>query len=188
MRRRARADVVRRRSQVRPERGLVMAGHPGDAVELADVPVRIVQRGDRPGVVEERVVVPPLGPEAELVGDVVLPVAVVVDVDRVERVRVEVEEVRPPRGLLERDVVRDDRDGVRPVRAHERIEVRVVGGRIVRDQGRFAVARGLRRPWARSECDQEPDRPGDECQKRDREAPVAAGCCAHLPPSGRVSP
>ena len=81
------------------------------------VPVRIRQRVDRAGVVEERVRVPRLRREAELVDDVLFAVGRVVDVDRVTDVLAERVEVRAAGRLFERDVVGDDRDRVRLVRA-----------------------------------------------------------------------
>ncbi len=117
VRSRPRPDVARRRRQtvcrsrfgLRPDLG---RDHLRHVVELALVPVRVVERVDRPGVVEERVRVAQLGVEPELVGDVGPRVAVVVDVDRVDDVVAELEEVRPAGRILERDVVRDDRDRV----------------------------------------------------------------------------
>jgi hypothetical protein len=69
----------------------VLAGH---RVELAAVPVRRVEGADRARVVEERVGVADLGGEPELVGDVRVAVAGVVDVDLVEDVVAELVEVR----------------------------------------------------------------------------------------------
>ena len=70
-----------------------------------------------------------------------LAVAVRVDVDLVLRVRRERVVVRAGRGILTRDPVRDDRHGVRLVRAPKRVQVRVVGARILRDQRRLTVTR-----------------------------------------------
>ena len=79
--------------------------------------------------------------EAELV-DLVRPcVAVRVDVDLVLRVRRERVVVRAGRGILTRDPVRDDRHGVRLVRAPKRVQVRVVGARIFSDQRRLTMTR-----------------------------------------------
>jgi hypothetical protein len=72
----------------------VIADH-RDVVELPLVPVGVVEPGDRPGVVEERLLVLQRRPELELVRDVRQRVAVVVDEDRVEDVVAELEEVRP---------------------------------------------------------------------------------------------
>ena len=79
--------------------------------------------------------------EPELVRDVRLAVAVLVDVDVVPRGRAERVVVRPGRGILTRDPVGDDRRHVRLVGRHERVEVRVVRRRILRDQRRLSVAR-----------------------------------------------
>ena len=120
-----------------------------DRVGLLDVQVRVGRRRDLVRVVEERVRVRDGGLEPELVRDVVPCVAVVVDVELVQRRRVEAVVVRPAGRILERDVVREDRDGVRRVGADERIDVRVVDGRVVGDQRRLAVAR---RPGSRRPC------------------------------------
>jgi len=139
------ADVARRNLQaLRQHRRLVVAAlvdDPGDAVVLRPVEVRIVDTGDRAGVVEERVLVPDVGGEPELVADVGLRAAVVGDVDRVQHVIGELVEVRPPVGKLERDEVGDQGDGIRCVGADERVDVGVVGVGILGDLGCFAVGR-----------------------------------------------
>ena len=88
--------------------------------------------------------------EPELVRDVRLAVAVLVDVDVVPGGRAERVVVRARRGILTGDPVGDDRCGVRLVGRHERVEVRVVGCRILRDERRLSVTRrrGRRRPAA----------------------------------------
>jgi hypothetical protein len=63
------------------------------------------------------------------------------------------------RRVLERDVVRDDRDRVRLVRAHERVDIGVVRRGVVRDQRRLTVARRGSRRW--SDCADERG-PGDD--------------------------
>jgi hypothetical protein len=118
---------------------LVRVVDPAHLIELAPVPARTVDAGDRAGVVEERLLAPELGLELEPVLDVRQPVAVVVDVDRVEDVVAELEEVRPARRVLQRDVVGDDRDRVRLVRADERVRVRVVCDRVLADLRRLAM-------------------------------------------------
>ena len=72
-----------------------------------------------------------LGLEAELIREILDRIAVVVDHDLVEDVVVELEEVRAAVGSLERNEVRDERDHVRILRAHERVHVRVVSQRIL---------------------------------------------------------
>ena len=126
----------------------------GHRVGLADVEVGVRQRGDRPGVVQERVAVLDLGREAELVDDVVDGVAVVVDVERVQHVVAEVVEVRPAGRLLERDPVGDQRDGVGLVGADEGVGVGVVGHRVLRDQRGLAVAGRPRRRQGAHDGDQ----------------------------------
>jgi len=60
-------------------------------------------------------------------------------VDCVEDVVAEVEEVRASGGFLQRDVVRDHRDGVGLIRADERVGVGVVGDRVGGDRRGLAV-------------------------------------------------
>ena len=71
VRRRARPIVHRRRRQAGCRAPCAAALGPGHAVGLPDVEVRIVERRDRTGVVEKRVLVLDLGLEPELVDDVV---------------------------------------------------------------------------------------------------------------------
>ena len=111
----------------------------GDGEELLAVEVGAVERADRSGVVEERVGVVDDRLEGEVVGDVGLAVAVVVDVDAVQHVVAELEEVGAARRILERDVVGDDRDGVGPIGADERVGVGAVGDGILGDLGRLTV-------------------------------------------------
>ena len=56
-------------------------------------------------------------------------------------VRIELVEVRAAGGLLERDVVGDDRHLGRVVRADEGVQIGVVGGWIAGDERRLTVAR-----------------------------------------------
>src|SRR5687768_17660540 len=114
---------------------------PRHGVELADVPVRVVERCDRTRVVEERVQVSGFGAEPELEGNVLDRVAVVVHHDLVEHVVVELPEVRTAGWQLQRNEVADEGDLVRVRRADERIDVRVVGKRILTDERRFTMAR-----------------------------------------------
>ena len=105
-----------------------------------------------------------------------------VDVDLVLRVRRERVVVRAGRRILTRDPVGDDRHGVRLVRAPERVQVRVVGARILRDQRRLTVARGG--AGARAGAD---DRSGE---RRDRDCSESGGrqcCLLHFPHSCRWS-
>ena len=90
--------------------------------------------------------------EAELEGDVFLAVAVVVDVDLVERVRVELEVVRAAVRVLQRQVVGDQRDvaGAAGLVAVEHVEVGAVDLGRRRDRRRLAVARRMRRQDARA--------------------------------------
>ena len=138
------ADVGRGHGRVRDQVTAPSAVHPGQGVELAHVPVRVVQALDGPGVVEEGVAVAHLGAEAELEGDVLGVVAVVVHPHGVHHVRVEAVEVGPGVGHLEGDVVGDE--GHRPVvlRAGKHVEVGPVGPRVLGDQGGLAVAGGGR--------------------------------------------
>ena len=190
VRRRARADrdgrgrdvLGERRPRAAADDAAAALVDAGDAVELRPVPVRVRERVDRARVVEERVRVPGLGAEAELVADVLVAVAGVVDLQLVEDVVAEAVEVRAARRLLERDVVREDRDRVRLVRAHERVDVGVVGDRILRDQRRLSVA------GSRAVAGAGPDERrchGGECGGRD-----CCGCqdrSLHLPTPSHVS-
>ena len=93
--------------------------------------------------------------EAELELDVVrVSVAIVVDVELVEDVRVEVPVVRPCARLLARDDVHDHRDLVRVAGlvAPEHEEVRDVRRRIERDERSLAVACRLSRLRPCQEC------------------------------------
>src|SRR5262249_5344242 len=121
---RPRADVVRRRRAAGDDPG-------GRADGLLD-------RVRLHGVAEEEVAGLPA--EAEAVDDLRLPVAGAVDLDVVPGAWRERVVVRPRGRILTGDPVRDDGEGVRLVRAAERVEVRVVGGRILRDQRRLPVA------------------------------------------------
>src|SRR5262249_39002321 len=81
----------------------------------------------------------------ELVAQILFGIAIVVDVDLVQNGVVEGRKVRAARRRLERDVVGDNRDRVRSIRADERIDVRVVGGRVLADEGGLTVAGRARR-------------------------------------------
>jgi hypothetical protein len=59
--------------------------------------------------------------------------------DLVADVVAELEEVRASERRLERDVVRDDRDGSRIVRTHERVRIGVVGDGVLADCRRLAM-------------------------------------------------
>src|SRR5262249_49352461 len=84
--------------------------------------------------------------EREGVGQIRLAVAVPVDLDVVLRGLAERVVVRAGRRVLTGDPVRDDGEGVRLVRAAERVQVGVVRGRVLRDERRLAVARRGARP------------------------------------------
>src|SRR5262245_36351596 len=100
--------------------------------------------------------------ESELIRQVFTAVAVVVDVDLVQNGVVEGREIRPSSRRLERDVIRNHRDGIRTIRTDECIDVRVVCGRILADERGFAVAR-------RSTCHhQKPDKQRDDTCKEKR--------------------
>src|SRR5207248_7820876 len=82
--------------------------HSPDGEGLPFVPVRIDQRRDRAGVVEEGVSVGECRFEAEFERDVSQAVAVVVDVDLVEHVIAKLIEGRATWGDLGRDVICDE--------------------------------------------------------------------------------
>ena len=85
--------------------------------------------------------------EVELEGDVLAAVAVVVDVDLVERVGIQGEVVRTAVRVLQRQVVREERDVARAAGlvAVEHVEVGAVDLRVLGDERRLAVARRVRR-------------------------------------------
>src|SRR5215510_644631 len=119
--------------------------------------------------------------ESELIRQVFTAVAVIVDVDLVQNGVVEGREIRPSSRRLERDVIRNDCDGIRTIRTDECIDVRVVCGRILADERCFAVAR-------RSTCHhQKPDKQRDDTCKEKRLLHVippywsAGGAYMHLP-------
>ena len=70
----------------------------------------------------------------------------------------------PGGGILARDHVGEDRDGVRLVRAAERVQVGEVRRRILRDQRRLTVAGRLAAARAEREC--RGDGRGDEREGR----------------------
>src|SRR5205085_1579871 len=84
--RRARTDVVRRAREVLPQDGLVAAHDSRNGVELAPVPVGIVQAFDWARVVEKRIGIPNLVLKLEGVDDVRPGVTVVVDENLIQDV------------------------------------------------------------------------------------------------------
>ena len=116
----------------------------GQVVGLVHVQVGIVDRRDRTGVVQELARVTGDRRERPRVGEIGHGVAVVVDLDVVASVLGPRVEVRAAVGLLEREPVGDQGNGVGGVGADERIDVGVVGAGIARDQWGFTMARGRR--------------------------------------------
>ena len=142
---RLRPDVVgrdrhARRDLARAAQLAVAVGLAVEVVRLDEVDVRVVDGVDRRRRVQERARVAEALLELPAVGDVLAPVAGVVDLDVVARPRIELAEVRAARRVLERDPVRDDRQAARRVRRRERVEVGVVGRRIGEDRRRLPVA------------------------------------------------
>ncbi len=135
----ARSDAAGRTGEIVRQHGGLATLDLRHRVVLAQVPVGVVQRRDRPGVVEEAARVGERLREAELVGDVRVGRAAIRDVDLVEHVVAEVVEVRSTRWALERNVVRDQCDGIGFVRADKRVDVGVVGGRVAGDLRRLTV-------------------------------------------------
>ena len=131
---RARADVVRRRRSA--------------CDDLRPVPRDPRDRERLRGVAEEERA--GLRAELEPVRHVRARVPVRVDLEVVARVRRERVPVRPCRRILAGDDVGENRDGVRLVRAAERVEIRQVRRRVLRDQRRLAVARS--RTASGAEC------------------------------------
>ncbi len=147
--REARADVVRPDRNVAHENGGLAVLDPcqrvrlagaGDAAERPEARARVLER--------------------EAIGDVRLRVTGVVDLDLVPSVSREAVPVRSRRGLLERDPVRHQRDGVRFVGTDERVEVGDVNRRILRNQGRLPVARRSGRVGTRPACQRERESEG----------------------------
>src|SRR6266446_8462233 len=108
----ARTHVAWWACQVLAKRGLTTMCGAGHRIELRPVPARAVKRRDGACVVEERVRVLDLGLEMKPIRDVGFCVSVVVDVDRVTDVVAELEKVRTAIRAFERNVVRDQGDGV----------------------------------------------------------------------------
>jgi hypothetical protein len=133
------AHVDRRAGQVLGEHSGAAVLDPGHGVELRPVPRGVGDRLDRPGVVEERLLVAHPRPELEAVGDVGTGAALVVDVDLVADVVTELVEVRTAVGLLQRDEVGDQRHRVGSVGTDEGVGVGAVGDRVLGDLGCFAV-------------------------------------------------
>ncbi len=142
-------DVARRAGQVLAEHLRAAPRRPRHGVELPPVEVRVLQGCDLPGVVEEGRRVEHLGGEPEPVRDVGQDRRRVRHVDLVEHVVAELEEVRAARRPLQRDVVRDERDGVGGVGADEGVEVGAVRHRVLGDLGCFAVRGHVSAPLER---------------------------------------
>jgi hypothetical protein len=150
----------RRRRQVGREHLPAVAVVAGHAVALADVEIGIGERSDRARVVEKRLLVLDRRLEPELVDDVVLRVAVVVDVDAIQDIVAELVEVRAAAGRFQRNPVGNQRHRARCVRADKRIDVGVVRQRIGGDEGRLAMAR------RHGEEDGPEDQAGRQCETK----------------------
>jgi hypothetical protein len=139
----SRPDVARRAGK--PFAKLAAAGataatsHLGDRIELLAIPVRAGDVVDGTGVVEKRLLVHEDRLELEFEGDVGKTIAVVVDEDLVQHVGAELVEVRTACGILERDVVGDQRDVVGSIGTDECIDVSAVCDGIFGHLRRFAV-------------------------------------------------
>ena len=141
VRERVLADVVGRRGALADLLARTVALLAPQRPGLPDVEVRVVDRVDRPDVVEERARIGGRGVRPQRPGAIGLAVAVPVDVEAVARRVVEVVVVRPLGRRFQRDDVRDHRHRPGPLGAREQVEVGEVCGRVVRDQRSFAVAR-----------------------------------------------
>ena len=189
-------DEVEDRADVREERVVTLAGEDADAVLRddrllgsglvvvdADEPVEaradVVDRGLAG---RERLAVLRRDPrllgvaeevragrrlEAEAVRLIRLPVAVAVDVDVVLGALGERVVVRPSGGILTGDPVGDDGERVRLVRAAERVQVRVVRGRILGDQRGLAVAGRVARAGADAGDEQSGENSSDDRQQNE---------------------
>ena len=101
-----------------------------DHVCLVLVQVGRMDRVDRRGRIQERVGVPEVVLEREQEPKVGPAVAGVVDVQPVPGTLIELVKVRPTGRILERDPVGDHRQFPERIRSCERVQVRVVGGRV----------------------------------------------------------
>ncbi len=144
VRERVLADVVGRRGALADLHARAIALLAPQRPGLTDAEVRVVDRVDRPDVVEERPRIGGRGLRPQRPGALGLAVAVPVDVEAVARRVVEVVVVRPLGRRFQRDDVRDHRHRSGLLGAREQIEVGEVCGRVVRDQRSLAVARGHR--------------------------------------------
>ena len=144
-----------------------------EVVGLDEVEVRIADRVDGRGRVQERLRVAEALVELPAVGHVRAPVAGVVDLHVVARLGIELAEVRPAGRLLQRDPVGDDREAAGGVRRGERVDVGVVGRGVGEDLRGLAMAR------AGGEPDRQ--RPGGERGRRGR---AQDGGSAHERSSG----
>ena len=152
-----------------------------EVVGLHDVELRIVEARHSGQRVQERVLVPDVRLELELVTDVVLPITRVVDVDVVVGAVVEPVEVRTARRILERDPVRHHRQLPGRVVRRERIDVGVVRGRVECRVRGFAVARA------------DAHRHGDEYRRhggRQSQGQLPHGCSSRMcdRPAARAEP
>jgi len=142
---RARPDVVGRGQQTVAHDARGIPVDAGDGVGL----LRVLQERDGCLVLEPE---PPC--------DVGFAVSVLVGIDDVARRGREGVPVGPRRRILPGDVVGDDGHRVGPVRAPERVRIRVVGRGVLRDQRCFPMARRLggRRASAprRERCEERP--------------------------------
>src|SRR5262249_29618748 len=118
--------------------------------------IGVVERGHDTRVVEERIRVASLGREFELVTDVILRVADVVDVDVVRRLVVEAVEVGTGGRLEQRHPAAYECHPLRRVRRHPGPQVRVVGQAVLGCAWRFAVARRPGRTRSGEERDRGP--------------------------------
>src|SRR5437899_693855 len=110
--------------------------NPGHRIELSLIPIRIIQEGDRSGIVQEGVRIAHVRLETELVGDVLDRISVIVDFDLIEDIIAELIEVWPAIRSLQGNVVGDQGDGVWLVRADKRVDISIISYRVLRNFGR----------------------------------------------------
>ena len=184
-------DIVGRRQEVAPNRSdrLDLAVRPerhlGDVIPLNDVQVvvrpcrRVVH--DLAAVVQEAAGLPGVRVKPESIGDVLVAVTRVVDLDLVSDVVRKPEEVGASGRLLKRDEVGDERRGVRLVGADERVDVGVVCCRVLTDPWCFAVAGAPCERWENGHGpnDGKQRRYGERLASGDAHVSVLSWCVEH---------
>src|SRR5215469_2677328 len=125
-------NVAGWRGQATPQDSRVAARiNQGYRIELFPIPIRTTNRRDRAGVVEEGIGIADLCLEAELVRDIGKRIPIIVDFDLIQDIVAELKEVGATRWLLQRNIVADQGDCVRLVRANECVNISAIGHRVL---------------------------------------------------------